>query len=65
MSEAGYAAAAGRHGGGRAISFLDRDPFSNHPALGRQPRGVLGAEAEPRPRPAGRSPVVLTIDEDR
>ena len=33
MFEAGYAAAAGRHGGGRAISFWDRDPFSMPPRL--------------------------------
>ena len=34
MSEAGYAAALGRHGGGFAISFLARDPYSIAPAPG-------------------------------
>ncbi len=32
MFEAGYAAAAGRHGAGVAISFSDRDPFAIAPA---------------------------------
>ena len=31
MFEAGYAAAAGRHGGGRAFSFSERDPFHDAP----------------------------------
>ena len=33
MSGAGYAAALGRHGGGHAISFSDRDPFAISPPL--------------------------------
>ncbi len=33
MSEAGYTAALGRHGGGRAVSFSARDPYQTAPAL--------------------------------
>ena len=42
MFEAGYAAAAGRHGGAFAISFSARDPYSIAPA----PGAGAGVEAQ-------------------